>query len=560
MTESDEGYKRIDKGSEIQTLLGVLSEPGGASLVLENTDGRALPVLVAEHQVGRHLLLDISAVREVAAELRRGQAFRLMGQTQGMMVRTQVLAAHSCQERDGRLQCQCDYPDYLEVLERREFFRARLRLGMEVGAILRDEEGVQIAQGDLRDLSLTGCLLELPTAAVAGLAIAAQREVELCFPNGVRFVSQGNVRHHEVDLERQLVQVGLQFSAQTLDQERQLWQFVREIERESARHSTVGGEGMLRSLLFQTDSKAPPPVARRNLQDYPTPMTKRLARVAGYLDAQLVELQSDPRIDSVQLSRHADRLLTLHDEDREAVLFAVRCLVGEAPLVRHSLSVAVQLLDLAVQSRMPQDVRKAVASCAMIHDLGKALLPSELLKAQALDAQQRAQVQSHVARLEPCLESCHWLSSSVVKGVVLEINERLDGSGYPAGHTAEELGELPRLAMVVDVVDAMRRDRPDRPAWAVTDIYRYLLDHPARFDQRWVKRYIQTFGVWPIGSLVRFESGALGWIQRLDANAQPYQVQLTEAAELSGAALGEVLSGQALQDLGNPLEEVPVSL
>jgi len=559
MTGPEEGYKRIDKRSEIQTLLAVLSEPGGASLVLENKDGRTMPVLVREQQPGAHLLLDISAVREIALDLRRGHPFRLVGQTQGMMLRTQVLAVDACQQRDGRLECRCNYPRHLEVLERRQFFRARLRLGMEVGAILRNDESA-VAQGDLKNLSLHGCLLELPPSAMSMLRSAHPLETELCFPNGTRFSIKGIAKHYEIELERQVVQVGIQFQPPNIEQERQLWQLVREIERESARYSTAGGEGLLRSLLFQTDVKAPPPIARRNAQRYATPMAKRLARVAGYLDAQLIELQTQPRIDSVQLSRHADRLLALHDEDREAVLFGVRCLFEEAPLVRHCLSVAVQLLDLAVQSRMPHDGRKAVAACAMVHDMGKAFLPDALRKAPQLDANQRVEVHSHVNRLTPCLEGCQWLSASVVKGVIVEINERLDGSGYPAGVRAEDLGELARLAMVVDVVDAMRRDRPDRAAWRVADVYQHLKSHPARFDQRWVKRHIETFGIWPIGALVRFESDALAWIQRLGADGEPAQVQLTDAEKPPDSSLGEVLVGEALQSLGKPLEEIPISL
>jgi HD-GYP domain-containing protein (c-di-GMP phosphodiesterase class II) len=318
---------------------------------------------------------------------------------------------------------------------------------------------------------------------------------------------------------------------------------------------------LLRSLLFQTDPKAPPPIARRNAQRYPTPMTKRLARVAGYLDAQLFELQTQPRVDPVQLSRHTDRLLVLHDEDREALLFAVRCLYQEASLVRHGLSVAVHLLDLATQRRMPRDACKAVAACAMVHDMGKAFLPEELLKAPALDEQQRDELHTHVARTRPALESCHWLSASIVQSVVMEINERLDGSGYPAGLAGDRLGELSRLAMVVDVVDAMRRDRADRPVRRVSEIYRHLLDHPEQFDQHWVRRYIQTYGLTPIGALVRFESGDLAWVQRLNASGQPSEVQLTEAVKPPDVDLGEVLSGEALSSrLGRPLEEVPLSL
>ncbi|MEA3639762.1 MAG: PilZ domain-containing protein [Lamprobacter sp.] len=560
MKEPQDGYTSVHKPSEIEALLGQLSAPGGASLVFENSEGKALPVLVADQRFGDHLLLDISAIRELAGPLQRGRPFRLVGEANGMMLRTPVLVCKSCEQQQGRLRCRCDYPFHLEVLQRRENFRAKLRLGMEVGAILRDQEEGTTSQGDLKNLSLDGCMVEMPVSSANMLASSLPLEIELCFPDGSRFAIQGEAKHYSIDVERQVICVGFRFNTPSIEQERQLWLFVREIERETARQSAGGSEGLLRSLLFQTDPKAPPPVARRNAQRYATPMTKRLARVAGYLDAQLLELPNEHRLDSVQLSRHADRLLVLHAEDREAVLFAARCLFQEAALVRHCLAVAVGLLDLAVSSKMPRDACKAVAACAMVHDFGKVFLPDGLRAATALDQEQRALLSTHVEQLRPSFESCQWLASSVLKSVVMEINERLDGSGYPLGLRGEQLGELSRVAMVVDVIDAMRRDRPDRPAWSMDQIYAHLVSQSDRFDQRWVRRYLNLFGRLPIGTLVRFEAGQLAWIQRLDAKGQPVQVQLTDTAKPPDDALGEVLRDAAVLRLGKPLEEVVVPL
>jgi c-di-GMP-binding flagellar brake protein YcgR len=559
-TEQDDGYTSVTKPSEVEALLNALSEPGGASLVMEDGDSRVLPVLVADQSFGEYLLLDISAIRELAKGLPHGQPFRLLGQAQGVMLRTPVLHLGGCQDRNGRLQGRCEYPYQLEVLQRREAFRARLRMGMDAGAILRHEEDGISVQGDLKDLSLDGCQLEMPLTSANLLSASVPLAVELHFPNGARLSIHGMPKHHRVDMERQVVNVGFQFTRSTIEQERQLWMFVREIERESARQSSAGNEGMLRSMLFRIDPKAPPAVARRNAQVYATAMTKRLARVAGYLDAQLLELRDHPQLHSAQLSRYSDRLLALYDEDREALLFATRCLFQEARLVRHGLSVAVALLDLTTGSKMPREICKAVAACAMVHDLGKGLLPEELLQAPQLDEQQRAELHGHVAHLAHGFETCQWLPSSVVKSVFKEINERLDGSGYPTGVSGDQLGELSRLAMVADVVDAMRRDRPDRPAWKSAAIYRHLLDHPERFDQRWVKRYIQTFGLLPIGTLVRYESSQLAWVQGLDEQGQPSQVQLTDAIKPPDNTLGEILHGEALLALGKPVEEVVLSL
>lgn len=560
MAQTDSDYTRIEHPNEVVELLEAMMAPGGASLQMLEAGGKPEPVLLVSQTPGDSLTLDISAIREHAITLRKQHPFRILGQVHGKMVRTPALTASEWLEEDSRLLFLSSYPYHLEVLQRRSSFRARLRLGMEVGGILRNDQDDSI-QGDLKDLSLEGCQLELPLTAGRLLAEAGRPlEAELCFPDNTRFTAHIEPRHQRIDTERQSLQVGFRFEDISPAQERQLWQLVREIEREAARYEEGGEASRLPSPLFQTSSAPAPDIGRRNTQPYATPMARRLARIAGYLDAQMLDLQHGGTIDSVQLSRHADRLLQLHDEDRSALLFATRCLLHESRLVRHSLAVAVQLLDLAGLDGIPRDLRKAMIASAMIHDLGKALLPPELLDATTLDSEWRATLQTHVALLLERTDRCHWLSRGVRASVIENINERLDGSGYPNRLRGNQLHELARAAAIVDVVEAMRRDRPDRPAHPVDEIYRHLLSHPERFDQKWVKRYIKRFGLHPVGSLVLLESGEMGWVQSLDARGCPDRIQLTRVTEPpEHAALGEIIEGDVTRRLGTIVREIPVS-
>ena len=562
MTQAQDEFVRVGSPADIEALLEDFIQPGGASLLLEKPDSTPMPVVVMEQVAPESLLLDITAVREVTVELRHGMGFRLLGQAQGKMIRTPVLRSLEIATQGGRVSCRCEYPRYLEELQRRDSFRARVRLGMEVGAIVRGAEGTgdAVVQGDLKDLSQQGCQLELPSSAATLLAEAVLVEIEFCFPNGTRFAVHALPRHQVADDGRQILKVGFRFENCTNEHIRKLWFFVREIERESTRYGGDPDVGSQPSALFQRQASAASlPVGRRNVLTYPTPMARRLARVAGYLDAQLLELQQGDAIDSVQLSRHADMLLQLAEEDIEALLFATRCLEQEPLLVRHGLGVAVHMLALADGNTVKREVRKALAASALLHDLGKGLLPPGLLATATFSPDMRASLSEHVELLLERLGRCQWLSPGVVKAVVGGINERLDGSGYPTGAQSENLSELARMSAVIDVVDAMRRDRPDRPAWRIDAVYRHLLKSPEQFDPRWVKRYVQRFGLRPVGSLVRFSSGALGWIQRLDQQGKPFQVQLTDSIATPGEAKGEVLRGDVTSRLGDMVEEMPVS-
>lgn len=564
-----EEYERVNNPVEIARLLDVLGGAQGATLVMEET-GTPFPVLIQALEHGDSLTLNLDAVREVVPLLARGESFRLTGHSEGKLTRTPPLGGLIA-ANDDKGCWRCDYPLHLERLQRRASFRARLRLGMVAAAEVSvgDSEGEgdsedEPLQGDLLDLSVDGCQLVLPQPAARLLrATQLPLNLTLCFPDGTRLAMKGSPQHYRIEQERRVVRSGFHFSHPSADQQRELWRLVTEIERESARI----GEGLESrrppSTLFQFASEAGQAnLGRRQSDPYPTPMTARLALVAGYLDAQALELVHGGHIDGAQLSQQTDRLLALLEEDREAVLFALRCLTRESWPVRHGLAVAVRLVDLA-GVKLPRDLLKAMAASAMIHDLGKVLLPESLALVPTFGEAERRQLASHVDLLRQRMRGCRWLADSVFEAVACQLNERLDGSGYPNALDADALRELARASAVVDAIDAMRHQRIDRAAWRIEAIYRYLVDHPEKFDSAWVKRYIQRFGLYPVGSLVRFEGGDLGWVLGLNDQGQPNRICLhtsqTPPTEMPRSPLtGAILTGSQLTDLGRPSGEIAV--
>ncbi|WP_339884432.1 HD domain-containing phosphohydrolase [Vreelandella maris] len=561
MAAQQDEFETIACTTVIESLLNALIETGGVSLCLATDDARPEPIVLMEQYRGQTLVMDLSSVDYLLHHLQGGAAFYLRGQAQGKVVQTPLLRLTETRHAGGRFLCCSDYPATLDVLQRRESFRAELRMGMVVAASLGDGDA-EVA-GELKDLSQDGCQLELPLAASGLLAEAANSlKLTFTFPDGTYFEVLGDARHQKTDAERHLLRVGFNFVECSAEQERQIWYFVCEIEREAARYNKEQQDERQPSPLFALPNKrsgADELLGRRDVKRYATPMARRLVKVAAYLDAQLLSLQQGSDIDGRQLSRYADRILDLHDEDREALLFASRCLFPEPLVVRHGIAVAIHLLDF-VGASMPRELRKAIVASGLIHDLGKALVPQVLFKAPHFEASHRKVVSEHVQLLLDRLHGCQWLSVAIVQAVIGGINERMDGSGYPEGVGGTELSELAKASAVVDVVEAMRRDRADRPAKTVQQIYRHLLQHPHQFDMRWIKRYIEHFKGVPVGSLARFSSQQQGWILRLDAKGNPTEVLLAPQAEPPMRDnVGTIVKDDVTERLGRMVGEIAVS-
>ncbi|MCL7929277.1 HD domain-containing phosphohydrolase [Halomonas llamarensis] len=562
MSAQEGEYERVAGPVAIESLLDGLIESGGVSLCLNEAGTRPEPIVLMEQHAAETLVMDLSSVDHLLTRLQKGASFFLRGQAQGKVVRTPSLELTEVRHAGGRYLCCSDYPAYLDVLQRRESFRAELRMGMEVPVTLFGHDDL-VAEGELRDLSQDGCQVELPMTAsgILSQADALPLKMGLKFPDGTYFEVQGEVRHRKTDPDHQLLRIGLRFANCSSEQERQIWYFVCEIEREASRYEKDSNKaGRQPSPLFEASKKrSGDNIGQRELKHYATPMARRLAKVAAYLDSQMLLLQNGSDVNSRQLSRYADRLLALHEEDREALLFATRCMTREPLLVRHSLSVAVHLLDL-VGPHIAQDLRKAIAASAMVHDLGKALVPQVLFQAPKFEGVHRSAMSEHVELILSRLHNCHWLSTRIAQAVIGGINERMDGSGYPKGLSGRQLHDLAKASAIVDVVEAMRRDRADRPARTAQQIYRHLLRHPHQFDPSWMKRYIEHFKALPIGSLVRFSGEQLAWVLRLDAKGNAVEVRLAKQSEPpSNENLGAVIRGDVGERLGRPVGEVAVS-
>lgn len=551
-----EGYSELTKPAAIAQALESFMRPGACSILFDVGYPEPQPAVLRKAVAGKGLLLDLSAIPEWETRLRDGIPFRVLGQGGRKLLRTPWLRATEVNDESRTLECLTTYPERIEVLQRRGTFRAELRMGMEAWVTISSEG--KTWEGRLRNLSQGGCLVYFPLGAAAVFSESTGRPVpmRIRFPRGDVLEIAGYARHQVVVADARELRIGFEFDEAQTRHDRKLWFCVREIEREAARIAATNSDLLEPSDLFQAPA-VPTFEPVTDEAEYATSMTRRLAAVTEFIEVQILALREGRNIDGVQLSRMAERLLALLAHDRNEVLFALACLNAERPLVIHSLAVAVRLGDLATSVKMPRATCKAITACGLVHDLGKVLLPKPLLRAQVLSEDQLRELHGHVALLMPHLVDCRWLSPSVVRQVIEQINERMDGTGYPHKLAGDQLHQLARFAMVVDMIDAMQRDRADRGARTIDQIYRVLAAEPERVDKRWLLRFRQYFGVFPIGTLLQFENGGHAWVRALDDRGHPSLVQAAHEPEIPSATnLGELLDREQMRALGPPRKVV----
>lgn len=131
-------------------------------------------------------------------------------------------------------------------------------------------------------------------------------------------------------------------------------------------------------------------------------------------------------------------------------------------LALHSLRVAGLAETFAEALEWSAPARRDLALGALLHDIGKLLLPRELLLAgRRLLPEERLEVERH-----PLL-GVHLLSDVPLPAATLDAvahhHERWDGTGYPLHLAGERIPLSARLVAIADVYDTMTNPRPYAP-------------------------------------------------------------------------------------------------
>lgn len=130
---------------------------------------------------------------------------------------------------------------------------------------------------------------------------------------------------------------------------------------------------------------------------------------------------------------------------------------------RHQIRVAKLATAIATEMYFTKDQVLGLDLASSIHDLGKILIPFEILsKPGKLNGMEFNIVKEHPGVAHDILANMEFIWP--IGQIIFQHHERLDGSGYPAGLKGNAILPEARVLAVADVIEAMPFDRPYRPA------------------------------------------------------------------------------------------------
>jgi len=212
-----------------------------------------------------------------------------------------------------------------------------------------------------------------------------------------------------------------------------------------------------------------------------------------------------------QLLLSQQRALELERRSKQLASFQVGMLsamlrtldLRDQMTARHSAAVARYSRAIAQRAGFSRQEEELVHIAALLHDIGKFILPDRILKANVpltdedwmlikRHPQQGARVVSSLDGYGPVAE------------IILAHHERIDGKGYPRGLAGDDIPELARIISVADTYDVMTaRDSYRTPMSSHDAILELRRVAGKQLDARFVEVFVELLE----GKDVSFQHG-----------------------------------------------------
>lgn len=190
----------------------------------------------------------------------------------------------------------------------------------------------------------------------------------------------------------------------------------------------------------------------------------------------------------------------------------MRCKLSNEFVYRHALAVSALMVSLAARMKLSDLETYQAGMAGLFLDIGTNYLPKEVAPANGDYRNAGAKIwEQHVILGHRAMEN-----EGIVPRPVLEAclhhHERMDGTGFPGGLKADEIGKLARMAAICDSFDHLLTESAGSTALDPTQAVRKLEEMEGAFDPVILRQFIESVGLYPVGSFVRLRSERIAMV------------------------------------------------
>lgn len=205
-------------------------------------------------------------------------------------------------------------------------------------------------------------------------------------------------------------------------------------------------------------------------------------------------------------------------------------------LLEHSVAVSIYIAIFARHLKISKKVIQHLSLGAFLHDVGKIMIPDEILnKPGKLTDEEFDVMKTHANHSIDIIKKTPGISKLSLQ-VAAQHHEKINGGGYPFNLKGDEITKYGRMIAICDIFDALTATRVYKKGFSHEKAFSILeelvnFDH---LDKYLVAEFIKCIGTFPVGSLVQLHSKKLAIVeQRNDGNITTPKVRSFYSVKLN---------------------------
>ncbi len=199
--------------------------------------------------------------------------------------------------------------------------------------------------------------------------------------------------------------------------------------------------------------------------------------------------------------------------------------------IGHSVRVSSIAVYLGMKMNWPEENILALGTAAILHDIGKSKIPSEILyKKGTLTNEEFRLIQDH-PRVGSELLLAQKDSSPLDIAAAWGHHLRYDGKGYPAKPVWAVRSPAIALLQICDIFEALTAIRPYKQAMDPQHAFSIMTTDSGAFNQSLLSVFIYCIGIYPPGTYVELSDGRIGMVTGAGEMIDRPQLKITETHE-----------------------------
>ncbi|MCL1842233.1 MAG: HD-GYP domain-containing protein [Defluviitaleaceae bacterium] len=185
----------------------------------------------------------------------------------------------------------------------------------------------------------------------------------------------------------------------------------------------------------------------------------------------------------------------------------------------HSLSVSILSMATGRELGLDEDTLFRLGRCAMMHDIGKQLIPIEIInKKGKLTPEEFETVQKHPVLGANSLKQNAVGDVEMWNGIMFH-HEKINGTGYPNQLKSKDIPLFSKIISVADVYDAVTSYRSYRTPMLPSEAFDIIVkDAGSSFEYKVIKAFFAKLEIYPVNTIIELNDGRLAIVYESDPN------------------------------------------